>query len=124
MSSQNNFETILSRLDDTTAANIRYDLSKLESEEDRTSYQTFVVDSFYKENLEAIPFYPELYKEEIDNIHERISYQKHKRVVRKGRRCKICGGTNTFEDEKRKGGGDEYIPSRVQCYDCGKAYYI
>jgi DNA-directed RNA polymerase subunit M/transcription elongation factor TFIIS len=118
------FEVVLSKLpSDSTKANIIYNLSKLESEENRDHYKNLVVEQYYKgfPTLDYL-FYPPLYSPEIDQIHTRISYTKHDMVIREGTRCKHCKGTNTHSVDEQRGGGDEYIPTRVTCYDCNKQY--
>lgn len=118
------FDAILDKLpSDSIKANIIYNLESLENEESKEEYKNKVISSYHNgfEDM-AYLFFNELYKEEIDNIHLRISYTKHDRVIRRGIKCKFCKSTNTFSEDKQKGGGDEYIPSRVTCFDCQKEY--
>lgn len=106
-------------------ANILHNLAVLDSDESQERYKKFVVDNFYQgKSASSSLFYPELYPE-MKDIHERISYTKHNRVIRNGVKCKECKGTNTFsEDNDRRGGADEYIRRKVTCYDCGIDYRI
>lgn len=106
-------------------ANILHNLSVLETQEAKDGYKAFVVDNFYQGKPPSVSlFYPELYPE-IADIHERISYTKHNRVIRNGVKCRECKGTNTFSDEKKGGrSSDEYIPTKVVCYDCNKEYVV
>lgn len=104
-------------------ANIMYNLSVLESEESKDAYKKFIVDNYYQaKQLSESLFFQDLYPDEILNIHERISYTKHNRVIRNGVKCRYCKGTNTFSNDKRRGGADEYIPTEVMCYDCNRKY--
>jgi hypothetical protein len=117
------FEVVIDRIPfSADKANILHNLSVLESEESKDNYRKFVVDTYYQsKNLSNSLFYEDLYPEIVD-IHERISYTKHNRVIRNGVKCRYCKGTNTFSGDKRKGGADEYIPTEVMCYDCNRKY--
>lgn len=118
------FEYILNKLPtDFIKANISYNLNSLSSEEAKEEYRQYVIKAYqhrFKDNEHL--FFNSLYPE-IADINERITYTKYDRVIRKGVKCKKCGSENTQSEDKQKGGGDEYIPSRVQCYDCGKSYF-
>lgn len=119
-------EVIINNLpNDYMKANIIYNLGKLETEEDKEKYSALVTEQYYAgfPNKDYL-FYPPLYKTEIDNIHERISYTKHDKVIRHGVKCKYCKGNNTNSQDQQRGGGDEYIPTRVTCFDCHKNYRI
>lgn len=120
-----NFEVVLGKIPfSADKANIIHNLLILESDDSKDRYKKFVVDNFYEGKPPSVSlFWPELYSEIVD-IHERISYTKHNRVIRNGVKCKYCKGTNTFSEDKRKGGGDEYIPTRVVCYDCNREYLV
>ena len=118
------FDSLIKDLPNNSSlkANILYNLSKLH-ENNREAYKNSVVAE--KKNLfgdSDYLFYEELYTSEIENIHERMSYSKHDRVLRKGFKCKFCNSENTFSQDKQGGGGDEYIPEDVQCYNCNKRY--
>ena len=118
------FDSVISNLpDDSIKANILYNLSRLDSDEDKNTYKEIVLDS-YNNDLFGDNDYLFFYKlyPEIEKIHERISYEKHDQVIRKGPKCKFCKSENTLGQEQQRGGGDEYIPSRVQCFECGKNY--
>lgn len=123
MSSLSDFDIVVEKLPfSATKANILFNLSKFNSEEELEKYKNFIVDTYYKgQGEESFLFYPPLYPE-LKDIHRRISYIKHDRVGRQGVQCKFCKGVNTQSREERRGGGDEYIPSRVECFDCGKKY--
>lgn len=117
------FDKIVSGLpNDSIKFNILYNLDKLTTEESKDRYREVVVKSYRNafDDFDYL-FFQDLYPE-IEQIHERISYSKHNRVIRHGVKCKKCGSTNTFSEDKQKGGGDEYIPTEVQCYNCGKRY--
>lgn len=119
------YDSIFSRFDALTRREIEYNMSKVD---DKQKYKDFIVDHYYRfpepKDLNRIIFYPEVYAKEIDNIHERISYAKYNQVVRRGMRCKFCGSDNTMFKDEQRGGGDEYIPTRVTCYNCGKNYLV
>lgn len=117
------FEVVIDRIPfSADKANILYNLSVLESEESKNNYKKFVVDTYYQaKNLSSVLFYEDLYPEIVD-IHERISYTKHNRVIRNGVKCRYCKGNNTFSGDKRNRGADEYIPTEVVCYDCNRKY--
>lgn len=117
------FEYILNQLpSNSIRANIIYNLNKLDSEDSKNKYKA-LIESQYQNQFEDNDylFFEDLYPE-LDQIHERISYAKHDRVLRQGVKCKFCKSINTKSADKQKGGGDEYIPTQVQCYDCGKKY--
>ena len=116
------FDTVMHKIPFShKKANILYNLEKLDSDKDKEEYKSLIVSDFYNRNSDInYLFFPSLYKKEIKEIHEIISYTKHSRVIRIGVKCRFCKGTNTDSKDERKGGGDEYIPSRVICYDCGK----
>lgn len=122
--SSEQFDIVLDKiLDSDLKANILYNLDFISTEENKEKFRKFVVDSYYDGNVDDILFYTPLYPS-LKDIHKRISYIKYSRVIRHGIKCKMCGSENTTADEQRRGGGDEYIPSRVQCFDCGKKYYV
>ena len=123
MSVNKEFEIVISKLpEDSTKANILHNYNTLQGAE-RAGYAEFVIDHYYKDFPDtSYLFYPALYKQEIDKIHERISYSKYDQVIRHGVKCKHCKGTNTDFKEQQVGGGDEYIPTRVTCHDCNKSY--
>lgn len=119
------FESIIKRLPkDSVKANILHNLEKLDSEEAKERYKNSIVAS-YPEGIEdsSYLFFEELYPE-IKDIHLRISYSKYDKVsrTRKGVKCKLCKNQNTESKDKPKGGGDEYIPTEVHCFDCNKTY--
>lgn len=120
---ESDFDVVLERIPfSAEKANILHNLKVLFSQESQKKYKEYVVNNYYQgKPLTSSLFYEELYPE-ISDIHERISYTKHNRVIRNGVKCKYCKGTNTFSEDKAVAAGDEYIPTRVVCYDCNREY--
>ena len=109
-------------------ANILYQLSQLSDENDINNFKKSIIEEKNNTLFEKSDylFYPIFYKQEIKNINKIVSYLKHNQVVRVGHVCKYCKQNNTIDQEQRRGGGDEYIPTKIQCFNpaCGKQYLL
>jgi hypothetical protein len=118
------FESIINKIPkESDRANILYNLEKLSSEELKQEYKDFVVKSFKQsgENNQHL-FFKGFYNDILLEVYRRASYAKHDFVVRQGTKCKFCKGQNTISQDNPNAGGDEYIPTKVKCYDCNKEY--
>lgn len=106
-------------------ANILYNLKMMDNEKHIEEYKLSILENLYSSKLgSTILFFPNIHPEINKDIHKRVSYRKHNQVIRKGPQCRGCKNTNTFTYEQQRGGGDEYIPTRAVCYDCGRQFQV
>ena len=97
------FDTIMNKLGNTkTKANILYILDTLETNELKDEYRKFIIDKYYKDDFKDEGLFWQKAYPEIKDIHTRISYRKHNRVIRNGPKCKGCKSTNTFYEQQRE----------------------
>lgn len=117
------FDIVVEKLGSFTKANILHFLKVIDNDETKEEYKQYIVDSYYNDDFDHEGlFWPKAYDKFIKDIHLRMSYRRHNRVIRNGVKCKACKSTNTFSFEQQRAAGDEYIPTKTICYDCRKQF--